>query len=134
MCCASCGIAGVDEIKLKECYACDLARYCSDNCKQEHRQEHEAMCKQRAAELRDEILFRQPESTHLGDCPICCLPHPIDVKKYTMMSCCSKTICDGCAYDEMLRCSINHTFSPLNVCKIVSSEGMTGDGRFFQKI
>jgi len=25
----------------------------------------------RAAELRDEILFKQPESSHRGDCPIC---------------------------------------------------------------
>ena len=77
--CASCGIAEVDEIKLKTCDACDLVRYCSDNCQQDHSQQHEATCKERAAELRDEILFRQPESTHVGDCPICCLPLPIEI-------------------------------------------------------
>ena len=29
-CCASCGIAEVDNVKLKECDDCDLAPYCSD--------------------------------------------------------------------------------------------------------
>ena len=29
MCCAGCGIAGVDDIKLKECTACKSVRYCS---------------------------------------------------------------------------------------------------------
>ena len=48
------------------------------------------------AELRDEILFKQPESSHYGDCPICCLPLPIDPKKSTLYTCCSKHICDGC--------------------------------------
>ena len=80
-CCASCGIAEVDDIKSKECDGCDLVRYCSDECQKDHRPEHEAMCKERVAELRDEILFKQPESSHLGDCPICCLPTPIDDKK-----------------------------------------------------
>eukprot|EP00986_Skeletonema_menzelii_P005700 scaffold2115_cov108-Skeletonema_menzelii.AAC.2 len=49
------------------------------------------------AELRDEILFKQPESSHYGDCPICCLPLPIDPKKFSLYTCCSKhIICDGC--------------------------------------
>ena len=29
-CCASCGIAEVDEIKLKKCDDCDLVKYCSE--------------------------------------------------------------------------------------------------------
>ena len=66
-CCASCGIAEVDEIKLKECSACDLVRYCSVKCQREHNSQHQQECKKRAAELRDEILFKQPESTHIGD-------------------------------------------------------------------
>ena len=78
--CASCGIAEVDDIKLKNCDACDLVRYCSDTCQEDHRPNHEAICKEREAELRDELLFRQPESSCFGDCPICCLPLPLDPK------------------------------------------------------
>ena len=37
MCCASCGIAEVDDIKLMDCDACDLVPYCSDECKADHR-------------------------------------------------------------------------------------------------
>eukprot|EP00984_Skeletonema_dohrnii_P020461 scaffold9984_cov148-Skeletonema_dohrnii-CCMP3373.AAC.12 len=103
MVCASCGIAEVDEIKLTECNDCDLVRYCSDKCQKEHRPQHKATCKERAAELRDEILFRQPESTHLGDCPICFLPLPTDLKQYMAQSCCSKSICHGCVYANELR-------------------------------
>ena len=55
------------------------------------------------AELRDEILFKQPESSHYGDCPICCLPLPIDIKKSTLYSCCTKQICDGCDYANTKR-------------------------------
>ena len=31
MCCASCGKAAVDDVKLKKC-ACDLVKYCSVDC------------------------------------------------------------------------------------------------------
>jgi len=95
-CCASCDIAEVDDIKLEKCDDCDLVRHCSDTCEQDHRPNHEAMCKNRAAELRDELLFRQPESSYLGDCPICCLPLPLDPKKSVSYFCCSKVICNGC--------------------------------------
>jgi len=67
--CASCGIAQVDDIELKECAECDLVKYCSDEC-QNYKPQHKEDCKKRAAELHDEILFQQPESSHLGDCPI----------------------------------------------------------------
>jgi len=103
MCCASCGIAEVDEIKLNECDDCDLVRYCSDKCQQDHRPQHDAICKERAAELRDEILFKQPERTNVGDCPICFLPLPLDKQKSMMNSCCSKIICKGCVYADMMR-------------------------------
>ncbi|KAK1740905.1 hypothetical protein QTG54_008157 [Skeletonema marinoi] len=46
--------------------------------------------------MSDNILFRQPESSHLGDCPICILPLPLDTKKSMMQSCCTKRICIGC--------------------------------------
>jgi len=57
----------------------------------------------RVAELHDEILFQQPESSHLGDCPICCLPHPIDRSKAVVMGCCSKMICRGCFHANLMR-------------------------------
>ena len=66
-CCASCGKAEVDDVKLKQCDGCDLVRYCSGSCQELHRPEHAEKCRKRVAELRDEILFKQPESTHLGD-------------------------------------------------------------------
>ena len=105
MCCASCGTAEVDDIKLTNCNDCDLVRYCSDNCQQDHRPKHEAACKKRAAELRDEILFRQPESSDLGDCPICFLPLPIykNAEKSMLMGCCSKIICRGCDFANSIR-------------------------------
>eukprot|EP00985_Skeletonema_marinoi_P005847 scaffold2553_cov162-Skeletonema_marinoi.AAC.1 len=101
--CASCGVAVIDDIKLKECSDCDLVRYCSDACQKEHTSHHQQECKKRAAELRDELLFKQPESTHLGDCPICMIPLPIDALKFSVSSCCSKVICKGCDYANDLR-------------------------------
>ena len=103
ICCASCDIAEVDVIKLKECNDCDLVRYCSDECQAKHRPHHESKCKERAAELRDEILFRQPESSHHGDCPICFLPLSIDTDESSLYGCCSKLICNGCAYANQKR-------------------------------
>eukprot|EP00985_Skeletonema_marinoi_P010221 scaffold4823_cov71-Skeletonema_marinoi.AAC.5 len=101
MCCASCGVAEeVDDVKLKKCDACDLVRYCGYKCQQDHWPQHEASCKERATELREEVLFRQPESTHLGDCPICFLPISVE---FFVVSCCSKMICDGCSYANAIR-------------------------------
>ena len=94
MCCAFCGKAKVDNIKLMRCTACYLVRYCSVICQKSHRSQHKRACKKRASEIRDELLFRQPESTHLGDCPICMLPLSLDPN--SMTSCCSKVICKGC--------------------------------------
>ena len=103
--CASCGIAAVDNIKLKKC-ACDLVQYCSDGCRELHRPEHAGVCRKRVAELRDEKLMKQPngnlltqpESSHLGECPICFLPLSIDTDKSMLTSCCCKLICMGCEY------------------------------------
>ena len=94
----------VDDVKkLKKCAGCEDVRYCSVECQRKHRPEHKQACKKRAAELRDEILFKQPESSYLGDCPICCLPLSIDPPKSTMMGCCSTVICDGCEHANKLR-------------------------------
>ena len=100
MFCASCGTAGGDDIKLKKCTACHLVRYCSVKCQKDHRKQHKKECKKRAAELKDEILFKQPEGSCFGDCPICCLPLPIDPEKLVLMACCGKTMCKGCLYEN----------------------------------
>jgi len=108
--CATCGIAEVDDIKLFDCNSCDLVRYCSDDCQIEHKSEHEDACKKRAAELRDELLFKQPESTHLGDCPICMIPLPLDEETFTTRLCCCNFICNGCMHQTVQR-SINERTS-----------------------
>ncbi len=110
--CASCGIAEIDDIKLKDCSACDLVRYCSDDCKLIHKSQHSKACRERAAELRDELLFKEPESTHLGDCPICFLPLPLDLKKCSLLTCCSKIICIGCVIANKILTSFKTLYCP----------------------
>src|SRR6056300_1077210 len=93
MCCASCGRAEVDDIKLKMCSdGCDLVKYCSDLCQNNHREQHEEECKKRKAELRDRDLFEEPDRSCYGECPICCLPLPLDPTKFAFMGCCSKLV------------------------------------------
>ena len=77
--CASCGKAAVDNITLKICTACKLVKYCSVECQKNHRPQHKKACKKRMAEIRDDRLFQQPDECCLGECPICCLPLPLDL-------------------------------------------------------
>jgi tetratricopeptide (TPR) repeat protein len=100
--CASCGKAAVDDVKLKRC-ACNLVKYCSIECQKNHRPQHKKACKKRLAELREDQLFTQPDESHLGECPLCCLALPLDGTKLKMMACCSKIICKGCALANVLR-------------------------------
>ncbi len=71
-------------------------KYCNDDCQENHREEHEEQCKRRLAELRDRDLFTMPDESHWGECPICCLPMPLDPSKSVFAPCCSKSICNGC--------------------------------------
>ncbi len=134
MCCASCGIAAIDDIKLKKCDGgCDLVKYCSDECQEKHREQHEGACKKSSRNrivkdkiasnrvavrnkslltlalfsnrllLRDKVLFTLPDSSNYGDCPICCLPLSLDPEKSTLMTCCSKLLCNGCIYANAMR-------------------------------
>ena len=80
----ACGITENDDIKLRKFTACHLVRYCSVECQKEHRKKHKKECRKRAAELREELLFKQPENNYLGDCPICCIPLPIDQKNVSL--------------------------------------------------
>ena len=101
-CCANCGIAEVDNIKLEDCDRCDLVKYCSDECQGEHREQHEEECKKREAELHDKKLFTQPDGNYRGDCPICFLPMPLGKGKSTFYSCCSEYTCRGCEYVQAI--------------------------------
>jgi tetratricopeptide (TPR) repeat protein len=99
VCCANCGAAEVDDIKkLEECTDCDLVKYCSENCRENHRPEHVGECANRKALLHDRKLFTQPDETHLGECPLCFLPLPLDPENYAFHTCCSEIICKGCLY------------------------------------
>jgi hypothetical protein len=122
-CCAECGEEG--GISLKVCKSCMLVRYCNADCQRNHWPKHKAACKLRAAELRDEALFKDPPPKE--DCPICFLPLPtkliscISLPPATILSvpiyeyaianeelasmstekyypCCGKSICGGCVH------------------------------------
>ena len=134
MCCASCGIAeDNDNKKLKTCTACKSVRYCSVTCQKEHRPQHKRACKKKFAELRDALLFKQPESNHFGDCPICLLSHPIDPKKTSMMSCCSKLICEGCNYANQMRQQEGKLEQSCPFCRHPSPDNLAGVNRYRMK-
>ncbi|EJK67450.1 hypothetical protein THAOC_11513 [Thalassiosira oceanica] len=97
--CANCGKPGSDIVKLKKCNACRLVKYCSVDCQKAHRKQHKKACKQRAAELKDERLYNQGHERPEGDfCPICSLPIPLPMENHSVfMSCCMKSICNGCS-------------------------------------
>ncbi|EJK49722.1 hypothetical protein THAOC_31369, partial [Thalassiosira oceanica] len=59
--CANCGKGSDDEggVKLRDCTACRLVKYCGVDCQGAHRKRHKRACKQRAAELKDEQLYGQ---------------------------------------------------------------------------
>ena len=133
-CCASCGIVEIDDIKLVPCDDCDLVKYCTDECRKDHTSEHEIACKQRAAEMRDELLFKQPESTHLGDCPICCLPLPLDKEKSNIYECCSKVICNGCSHTNWLREIQQKLQQTCPFCREAVPENEEGDKKNMMRI
>jgi hypothetical protein len=110
---------------LKACKSCMSVKYCNAACQRNHWPKHKTACKLRAAELRDEALFKDPPPKE--DCPICFLPMPIKIiscvslPPATILSvpiydfaneheeladedteayfpCCGKSICKGCLY------------------------------------
>jgi len=103
VCCACCGKAEVDDVKLKKCGGCNLVKYCSVECQKNHRPQHKKTCQKRMTEIRDDNLFTQPDGSCHGECPICCLPLPLDMRKWGINSCCCKYICNGCAYANQKR-------------------------------
>jgi len=122
-CCADCGEEG--GISLKACTACKFVKYCNADCQRNHWPTHKKLCKQRAAELHDKALFKDPPDKE--DCPICFLPMSYELLSCVSLSpatitsvpifayaeaneelaaeatevyysCCGKTICGGCVY------------------------------------
>ena len=63
--CANCGKESSDAVKLKNCTACRLVKYCSVDCQKSHRKQHKKACKQRAAELRPTLTVRVAQRTAL---------------------------------------------------------------------
>jgi hypothetical protein len=124
-CCAQCGKDEGGDVSLKTCTSCKAVKYCDAACQRNHWPKHKKSCKQRAAELRDEALFKDPPPKE--DCPICFIPMPLrlfscatlpgatrlsipihdfaiahemlkdeDMELY--YPCCGKEICKGCVH------------------------------------
>ena len=96
---------GSDTVKLKNCTACRLVKYCSVDCQRAHRKQHKKACKKRAAELKDEQLYSQGHERPGGEfCPICTLPIQLPMHEYSVFNlCCMKRICNGCAVTAQLK-------------------------------
>ena len=104
--CANCGSkGGGDTVKLKDCTACRLVKYCGVECQKAHRKQHKKACKQRAAQLKDEQLYSQGLERPEGDsCPICTLPIPFPTQDHSVFEvCCMKKICNGCDFAAQKR-------------------------------
>jgi len=103
--CANCGKESSDAVKLKNCNACLLVKYCGVDCQKTHRKQHKEACKKRAAELKDERLYaRGHERPERDFCPICTMAIPLPVEKHSRIQlCCMKVICDGCIVADELR-------------------------------
>jgi len=87
--CANCGKGEEESVNLKICEKCKMVKYCSDSCKEAHREQHENICK----EIYDDALFK--DHPPRDDCPICLLPLP-GVELVGFEICCGKHICSGC--------------------------------------
>ena len=118
--CANCGKQGSETVKLKNCTACRLVKYCGVDCQKAHRKQHKKACKKRAAELEDERLYTQGHERLEGDfCPICTLPIPLPMGQHSLFAaCCMKRVCEGCgmAAEErgMRDCAFCRTPFPKN--------------------
>ena len=98
--CANCGKGANDTVKLKNCTACRLVKYCGVDCQKIHRKQHKKACRERAAELKDEKLYSQGLERSEGDfCPICLLAVPFPgVRNAMFFVCCMKMVCNGCCF------------------------------------
>ena len=124
--CANCGKHGSDAVKLKNCTACRLVKYCGVDCQRAHRKQHKKACKQRVAELKDEQLYSQGLERPEGDfCPLCTLPIPLPMEDHSVSNaCCMQMICDGCSFAAKKRgmydCPFCRTRYPDNKADILA--------------
>ena len=85
--CANCGKEAGEAVKLKDCSACRLVKYCGVDCQRAQRKQHKKACKKRAAELKDEQLYSQGLERPEGDfCPICTLPIPLPMDEHSVFN------------------------------------------------
>ena len=124
--CANCGKHGSDVVKLRNCKACRLVKYCGVDCQKAHRKQHKKACKERAAELKDEKLYNLGKERPEGDfCSICTLPIPLPMDLHSVFSaCCMKNICKGCDYAaqkrDMFDCAFCRTPFPDNDADVLA--------------
>ena len=66
--------------------------------------------------LDDLLSTAQEETAHIDlfapitdrkECPICMIPVPVNDSEITFMSCCGKSICNGCIYKHMMNNRMN---------------------------
>ena len=93
--CASCGKEG-NSSDMNTCNKCKSVKYCNAACKKKHRTKHKKACERRVAELQEEALSKEHPPNE--ECPICMLTLPHEPNASSFMSCCGKSICNGCIY------------------------------------
>jgi len=78
--CANCGKHGSDTVKLKNCNACRLVKYCGVDCQKPEgppQAAQEGLQATRGRNNKDEQLYSQGHERPKEDfCPICTLPIP----------------------------------------------------------
>lgn len=83
----------------------------------------------------DDTLFSQPDGTHLGECPICFLPLPINPEKSMLQTCCSSVICIGCVLANKM--SNRHDEEKANrcpFCREVADNQEESDKRLMKRV
>jgi len=102
-----------------------LVRYCNAACQKSHWPNHKIECRRRAAELRDEALFKDPPDKE--DCSICFLPIPTKLIM-SMMKRNHYEVC--CCKLEVRRIRANYaTNLNLNLSMIDDAFSCDGQGR-----
>ena len=130
--CANCGKEGTEAVKLKNCTACFLVKYCSVGCQKTHRKQHKKACKKRAAELKDEELYSQGHERVEADfCPICLLAIPFPTNTNSVVYvCCMKSVCTGCCLAAKLQGLFGE---PCPFCRTPGAKGEEEDLEMIQK-